>query len=282
MAPDIKGGTIYNGDAADPAVNIWATEIQSILRITEGEETRELYLSHECRNERVPFSEAYDRPSPEIFMRDKPGEFLTYSDGQKFIQLECPSIVYANSLGVPKETSKPFLMIHERPLTFTIPSRVDCPERAIEKIEPKEAVTALQSGALAMRDLFLRVSWLRQDKQFELLAPSRYVNFSPKGASNQYVQPISGTILIEEQGYLFPGYVACAWGDEGEGEDSNVKIEFILPRYHNTQKGAAAHYGLQGAMEANLRQVSDVIPVFQRSWDAVLEVDGEFSLFAYV
>ena len=269
-------GTICNGDADDPTTNLWATEIQSVLRWGADGNRKTLYLNHECRNESIPFSADIDPVEPGIFMRNRPEEFLTYSDGNRFVQLECPERVYPASLGVPRNTSKPFPLIHERPLTIPTPSRVDCAERPVSSFAHADLVGGLQNGEIPVRSLFLKVAWRHRHRDYELFAPCRYVNFSPKGAKGDYLQPISGVVLIEMHGHLFPAYVACAWGQKG-----TVKIEFATARYHNAHKIMTAHFGFQGDMEKTIEKVFTFVPSFLRKWDGVLEVDGEFSLYQY-
>ena len=275
-APDLMNGTIYNGNTEDPSANVWATEIQSVLRIGTGGERKTLYLNHECRNEQVPFMGGMSQATPEIFMKDRPEEFLTYSDGEKFVQLECPPVVFPTTLGVPNNTTKPFLINHERPLKIATPSRVDCLERPISCFANGEAIEGLQNGAIPLRSLFLKVSWLYKEQSYEMIAPCRYVNFSPKTAPSAYLQPISGQVLIEMQGLLFPAYVACAWGQEGE-----TKIEFAIPRYHSADKTLTENYGIRGAIGETLERVYTLLPAFSRKWDGILEVEGEFCLFQY-
>jgi len=275
-APDLEDGFIVNGLEDE---NSWMTEIQSVLSETVGGKTFRRYLSQECRSENLPFTEGYLGNTDHIFMRQKPVEFLTYTEGQNFFQLPSfdtvlPAAAHAD---YAKVESGGFFQLREGPGDKWF-SDVDCNEREITYLSFEEALSAMQERKVPVRKLFMEIQWSGGQINWSVHTPCRYVNFSTKGvAKNDYLQPISGDILLPISGGGFvSGYVACA----DNGKQAPI-IEFLTRRYGDAFE-VLAKRSEQPELEPILEKFSSLISLSTPIYDLVVPVEGTVKFYTYV
>ena len=273
-APDLKRGFIVNGMTAK---NAWSTEIQCVLTEIRDGKAHDLYLSHQCRREDVPFSSGRLGGKERIFQLARSEEFLTFTRDGAFYQLtDLDSVVPASKVdGIPAnwDGGSHLSLVVNSPDWH---SEVVCERTPIRVLSFDEALTGLVEKRVPMRDLFLRVSWSYKSMDFQLHCPCRYINFSnPLYETNRYLQPISGYVLVPIAGTYSRGYVACA--RDGDG---TILIELLTPRYHSPYADLAAAAGGAEITEI-MKNLNKVLPAVSRSFDVVRKVAGCFDLFVY-
>ncbi len=273
-APDLMDGFMLNGIGG---TNQWSTEIQSVLRETSGDaarpETRDVYLSHECRMERLPFSTGALGSGENIFQHEKPWEFVVYAAGDETRQLSTGDVTLAPDLGaggVPEMMLPSYV-----DLTGKADSKAFCPERSIQPMSLDDALSRLRNNALKLRETFLHVSWRGGNAQYELFCPCRYINFPPsEQQENHYIQPISGYVLYPfDQNTHMLSYVACAMNAEGKRI-----IEFCCKRYLSIP-GWMKMYGEDVKVKADALAS---LPVLVSQFDGMIKVEGDFNIYTYI
>lgn len=268
-APDLSRGHILNGLGKK---NAWMTTIQCVLG-RDGDES--VYLSHECRNENVPFSTDYDGADDgHIFQAATPNEFLTFTKGGHFHQfvasdLPCPASAVRHAF-----VSVDDWFFYEPVGSPGWRSSVRCPDAAIEPLGVAELLAGLNECSLAIRDVFVRV---RLDDGHHLHFPANYINFSNRGVETaEYVQSISGTVICPFQGTYVPGYISCAATTDGRS-----KIEFAGWRNKELFSHLAQfvpHEQLSGL----LRQLSGMAPAYYGTISLFADLQGEVMFYRYV
>lgn len=259
-APDLDRGYILNGDE-----NRWVTDVQAVLR-QEGAQESTAYLSHECRAERVPFSETYLGGGDDIFQSQEPWEFLTYSQNGVLYQTIALGLGESENFAGQDHVLPPVTPVGRH----TWPN-VD--ERPIVEHAVDELLQRLQAGQVSVRDLFLRVSWQDASRRFTLYAPCRYLNFSnPEKQQSRYIQPISGYVLYPHENYgdyFIPAYVAAAMHADGRG-----LTEFCLRNYRHIPSYFAERLnGVDPALLPGAYMPAD---------DLIIRVEAECSVYSYL
>lgn len=273
VAPDLENGSIIHGERS---ANAWVTEIQAVLVEHRGEQLRKLYLAHECRKERLPFSDGPLGGGSDIFMRHKPYDFLTFTSGERFWELYLVDTLVAQKSFVDLD----ILQIEDS--LFLLPgsrqgwhARPRCPEVPVTVHGWPEVRRGLETGGMPPRRLFCRFRWDEDGVARTLYFPARYVNFATGTAADAYLQPISGYVLVPFRDSYQAAYLACAITEHGRSV-----TEFLIPRYVDASSQLARRYGLDGTAPPfdKLRQV---MPAYVRVFDWVRKVTGELTFFSY-
>ena len=268
IAPDLENGFITNGRE-----NLWSTEIQCCLKIDRPDGSSSLAaLSHECRMERLPFSSTYLGGGEDIFQRDRPWEFLTYTLDGTLYQTGSPTLLTR----IPSD-----YLPDSPPPAFALPdhrSELHCPDREIDLLDFHAAREELLGRNLPLRKLFLRVQW--QDGNgiaFTLHTPCRYVNFdNPEEQECAYIQPISGSILYPGPRGLIAGYVACALR-----EDKQI-IEFALRSYRDSVEWRIRADRPDTQRAEAMRTTAAAMPSYFLGVDHMTRVEGQACLYRYL
>lgn len=209
--------------------NRWQTGVECILsRIDHRNEVQVAWLSHECRAEHI---------SPErIFDGSRHYEFLAVQgwDGSICIR----SGPYNYGLNPIKNYWRNYpAAVYD---TGTLEIQVFCAVRKIRVLDFSEALANLRGRDDGKRDkIFMLVEYEKGPYRYSLTTQCKYVNF-PGPSSEQYIQPISGYVLFEDDGKFHVSYVAAHIRDNG------VKsVEFCLRErtsYLNTKSWAGPLY----------------------------------------
>lgn len=271
--PDLTTGFIRNhGDG-----NSWTTEIQSILVTDGGDGRQTYYLSQECRNEAVPLSRNTTTPKDQIFLPNRPFEFLTCTIGEQFHQLVCQDFIVNSRLYQSIGGRQEFHVNHLTPPMGK--SEVYCQEAEISYLSPQTVAEELGGEDARIRDLFVEVSWTAgsDGAAMILYAPCRYVNFGESSESGSYVQPITGQVLfVDERGAVFPAYLAAAL------DGTRTITEFLTPHYRNAFALLAQAYQGETELMAMAEPLTNEFPLAVRTMDRAITVDGTVRLFRYV
>lgn len=268
-APDLADGFIVNGTTA---ANIWSTEIQCVLQQRRQPLEQAVFLSHECRFERVHFAE----PDQGIFKMQQPFEFLTFTRDGQFYQLAKPDVPL-NKEHIDSVTERhldgtpvPAAITHDGWL-----SRVRCALRPIEVLPFAELLDGLRNDRIPLRRLYCRFE-IDLGDGLVLYCPARYVNFAhPELAACPYVQVISGTVLLPVNGTYLPGYIACAVNDQGDG-----RMEFAGLRYVDTFRWLA-ELAPPGPVADTMAKFSQFAPSYLPVMNHVLPLAGTVTFFRY-
>lgn len=272
-APDLANGHILHG--ADSA-NAWVTEIQAVLVQGDGGGDKTLYLAHECRKERLPFCNGPLGGGSDIFMRDKPYEFLTYAAGGRFWELVNADTIFPpqgfDGLDIAVIGDSRFIL----PVTqdgWT--ARVQCPWMPASVVGWDEVRQGLAGGGLPLPRLFCRFNWEEDGTAWHLHCPARYVNFATTPDAGAYLQPISGYVMVPFRGSFQLGYFACAITRDGR-----AIAEFLVPRYVDAVTRLAQGYGLD-AGAAPIPQLRQMMPAYVRVFDWVRKCPGRLEFYVY-
>ncbi|RED52468.1 hypothetical protein [Aestuariispira insulae] len=265
-APDLEHGRMINGGE-----NLWMTEIQSVLA-QSGTKKTTAYLSHECRMERLPHSETYLGGGREIFQKEKPWEFLTYTQEGRIYQFGNPAVMTVPPSSEGDGTFPPAFEIKG------CNSQAHCPDRQIYYFDYDEIHERLLSNQISVRSLFLQVSWSTGGDDWTLYSPCRYVNFSnPAFQTSSYIQPIAGTVLMPVGDSFVPGSIACSLNDKGDHiieASSRVFRDMAEWRIRQEQPPEVAR--------KSIRDVQQVMPTFFLSQDHIIPINGTVRLYRYL
>ena len=274
--PDLASGKIVNGIESE---NSWMTEVQCALRAQNEDWEDAYYLSHECRKEHVPFSSAHEHGSSNIFMADRPHEFLTFSKNGRFYELASTEAAINKAI---LDGHDPI----EVPAGHVFPAKslsewrssVICPPAPVERQELSQLVNDLNTGAASIRELFLWTSFkIMGGTTYELCTPCRYLNFANTAKqSERYLQPISGQVLIPLGNVMVSGYIAIAMHESGE-----QIIEFAAPRYSNLFAHLAQIPGYTQEERRVLLQLGSVVPAYGKNFDYVVTAEGQGAIYRY-
>jgi hypothetical protein len=102
---------------------------------------------------------------------------------------------------------------------------VECPQRAVHRLDFNEALERLQSGRAAGRErLFMKLSFRHAGVDYTLHAACKYINFThPDIGRERYIQPIIGQVLFEDNERFHIAYVAAHLR-----EDRTATVEFLV------------------------------------------------------
>lgn len=264
-APDLKFGFIVNNLSK---ANSWTTEIQSVLVDEDGGERT--FLSHECRQENVTLSD--QQSAATILQADKPYEFLTYTQGERFYQigsLDAPTTFFGQQSGPAGGVPTP----HGAPDWL---SAACCDDRAITELGFAEVLAGLRGRRLAIRELFLRLRFRHAGRRHALYCPSRYVNFANEAiAQTPYLQPISGLVAMPGGESVTFGYIMAAIDPSG-----TRRVEFAAARYVDLY-GWVARREAVPALAAILGNLSRMAPCYARVFDQSAVIEGDVDFYRY-
>jgi len=274
-APDLKDGFMVNGIGT---ANRWTTEIRSVVE-ERGTADGAAYLSQECRVENVPFMSADPDSGGPIFDGAKPWEFVVYLAGSKTCQISTADIevVEQNLIGAGQTIDEMVVpsTLHEAECL----SEAVCSRREIREISYAEALTALQHDRLNLRDTFMKVSWSRLGKTYDLYCPCRYINYpDPERGESRYLQPISGYVLVplKDDVYVL-AYVAAATDFAGR-----TVVEFNFRRYRNAFMWLAARAEATEGSPGGFGDLARQLPLLASCFDGILRPeDPDFMVYAY-
>ncbi len=195
VVPDLEDGHIvYNsgGNSGGPTPgNAWLTTVESALQRHAMGPSQMAYLGKECRAESVGEAPFDDRGNYEFVG-------LKGFDGNYIIR-------HGVNLSVEHEYQK----ITAEAVQLGFDFDVRAPQRIAQKIEFGEVLDMLQSWtSKPVRRLYVRVTYRHGGETFSIFTRCRYINF-PRSVSepNPYLQPISGRVLIWDDGRLHLAYI---------------------------------------------------------------------------
>lgn len=171
--PDIKNGSIINGSESR---NQWKTFIESCL----VKNTERAWLCSSCRIEHVSPDRIFaDRSAEACVARTWKGSFM---------------IRNGSGLNHPwrRKISK---LQHFSP---SVEGEVFVEEVDVKPLGFDHVLADLKSGGDNF--LYMSVHW----GSYTVIAPCRYTNFG-----NEYIQPISGPVLVEDGERFYTAYIAC-------------------------------------------------------------------------
>lgn len=274
-APDLLGGRVVNGPF-DGTNNVWVNEIQGVLVHDGPAERQTYYLSHECRQENLPFHGA-DQDSATIFQTHRPHEYLTFSCGERFFQIpswDAP-LDLRRIQDIPRIEGNGFFFY---PPVFRNDwqSQVTCEERPIRLHDFAETFGMLENNRVEIRKFFFRFAWTAGGDAWTIYAPCRYINFCTTPVKDKpFIQVITGYVLMPLWGTQFHGYFCAAIDAAGR-----MRSEFLLPRYVPTFTHLAERAGSpeEGAIFGKLAKT---FPIYARHFDFVVGIDGQLDFFTY-
>ena len=255
------------------------TEIQCALRAENEDWEEASYLSHECRKEHVPFSSAHGTDARNIFMADRPHEFLTFSKNGRFYELaSTEAAINKVILDGHDPVEVPSGHVFRPKSLRNWRSNAICPPVPVERQELPQLIDDLNSGTANIRDLFLWTSFkIMGGETYELCTPCRYLNFANTDQqSERYLQPISGQVLIPLGGVMVSGYIAIALHESGK-----QIIEFAAPRYTNLFAHLAQIPGYTQEERRVLLQLGSIVPAYGKNFDYVVTAEGQSAIYRY-
>jgi len=263
--PDLQNGYLLNGTE-----NLWVAEIQCVLQL-RGHNDKNIYLSQECRMERLPLSTTYLGGGTDIFQVNQPSEFLSYKDGNDFFQIAQDEIICFHPSGSGDGTPPPSQLYPE------CESRAYCDDRPFVAHTIETLHDGLLNGFLKVRDLFLYITWKTDQTEYRLFTPCRYINFSnPDFQDLTYVQPISGTVLFPLGDRYIPASIACAMDNNGV-----QLIEFCSQAFRDVGEWHIKKKGFEAEEAAIIRNFQNIMPSYFLARDHITKIDGTARIFSY-
>lgn len=206
--PDIQDGfMVLNHDRK----NRWTTPIECLLvRKKDGENESRSYLGHECRAELVgedPFSHPggnYEHVS-----------LCTWA-GNYYIR----SGFYSLGFKLSRKHSRKYSKETYQKIDFDF--RVSCTDREVHYLPFEDLISLLQKDFIGgYRKIYMEITFQQSGFIYKVYTLCRYINFpNPekekvrnqkrhKYENENYLQPISGYVLYEDNDHFYVAYVVA-------------------------------------------------------------------------
>ncbi len=121
--------------------------------------------------------------------------------------------------------------------TPAVEGYVYAPKVNVKPISFKTLIDALCSEPYGRDNfLYMNVAWQSEKAHYSLICPCRYINFpNPHKEDKQYIQPISGKVLVEHKNRFYKAFVAAHVTEAGTVR-TELCLEDSIPLF-KTKKG---------------------------------------------